>query len=235
MPLYNLSILFHPRIITARLSTFYTAQSRLVLSSLPLRWIRRPISVTDLGFLSPISKEGQFQSPVITGLTLLIPCRQEDEQISGWEELWDAERSDLWDRGKPSAPLRQLIEELDSGGLKRLQHGRLKALVPGCGRGYDVVLLALHGFDAYGLEVSSTAISAAQKYAERQLVHPSDEYFGPNTDKSRWGKPGEAQFIEGDFFSDFWEGKVDKGTGFDVIYDYTVTSLRFGCSCWKSH
>jgi len=42
-------------------------------------------------------------------------------------------------------------------------------LAQGCGRGYDVVALALHGYDAYGLEISSTAVSAAEGYASSVL------------------------------------------------------------------
>ncbi|KAF9510058.1 hypothetical protein BS47DRAFT_1300732 [Hydnum rufescens UP504] len=43
------------------------------------------------------------------------------------------------------------------------KHGN--ALVPGCGRGDDVVLLAALGFDTLGIDISPTAVNVAQQYA----------------------------------------------------------------------
>lgn len=39
----------------------------------------------------------------------------------------------------------------------------MKALVPGCGKGYDVLLLSAFGYDATGLEISSKALEEARK------------------------------------------------------------------------
>jgi hypothetical protein len=92
----------------------------------------------------------------------------------------------------------------------------------GCGRGYDVVMLALHGFDAYGLEISDTAVKEAEKYASAELAKPSAYHFGSEQRSSR--TPGLVTFFQGDFFSSQWEfkGGIDENTKFDVIYDYTV-------------
>lgn len=51
-----------------------------------------------------------------------------------------------------------------TGGTTR----RKKALIPGCGRGYDVLLFASHGYDAYGLDVSQTAVNACQELDKEQ-------------------------------------------------------------------
>lgn len=65
-----------------------------------------------------------------------------------WEEIWAAglEPGQLFD-AKRSSP--SLIKVLDSRGTCSAQKP-LKALVPGCGRGYDVVEMALRGYDVLG-------------------------------------------------------------------------------------
>ncbi|KAL4944564.1 hypothetical protein BDV06DRAFT_220190 [Aspergillus oleicola] len=158
-----------------------------------------------------------------------------------WSDLWDSGESGLWDRGIPSPALIDLIEghiELfdpfrmragpSSQGEDR-ERGRKKAL--GCGRGYDVVSLALHGFDAYGLEISSTAVYEAREFAERELASPLPCNFGTAYDEEAQSghiTRGKAQFVQGDFFEEDWLDGVDVGNGgdgvegnFDLIYDYT--------------
>lgn len=86
-----------------------------------------------------------------------------------------------------------------------------------------MVMLALHGFDVYGLEVSATGITHAQEYAKAELATPESYNFGKSwssIEKDR--KPrGEVTFIEGDFFQKDWE----IGVQFDLIYDYTASRL----------
>ncbi|KAL4892097.1 S-adenosyl-L-methionine-dependent methyltransferase [Aspergillus ambiguus] len=169
------------------------------------------------------------KSEPMQGLTLpkgkLISHFEErsiNDYASGWSALWDSGNSDLWDRGKPSPALIDTVEE-------HRQHpddlfypfsangGRKKALVPGCGRGYDVVMLALHGFDAYGLEISSTAVKEAQDYALMELKTPQGHNFGDSYPPTDNISGGTATFLEGDFFQSDW----CKDTVFDIIYDYT--------------
>lgn len=83
-------------------------------------------------------------------------------------------------------------------------------------------MLALHGFDVYGLEVSSTAVSAAEHYAAGQMAKPSSYNF-TSGDRNGCISPGSVTFIEGDFFQSDWESQLDaEHTGFDFVYDYTV-------------
>ena len=96
----------------------------------------------------------------------------------------------------------------------------------GCGRGYDVIMLALHGFDAYGLEISATGVSTAKKYAASEMQRPQEYNFGlgwtgPVT-------PGNASFVEGDFFKPGWERQISANGDikFDLVYDYTVTASQ---------
>lgn len=98
----------------------------------------------------------------------------------------------------------------------------------GCGRGYDVVLLALHGFDAYGLEISQTAVAEAEKYAAAEVKSPSDYNYASADCSSRRHDPGKVKFVEGDFFGSDWDSRLGDANGkFDLIYDYTVRSIRF--------
>ncbi|RAL12426.1 thiol methyltransferase [Aspergillus homomorphus CBS 101889] len=139
-----------------------------------------------------------------------------DQHTDGWAQLWDTDNSDLWDRGKPSPALIDLVEERrDLVSPVRADGSRKTALVPGCGKGYDVVMLALHGFDAYGLEVSATGVSVAKQYAESELASPQAYNRG-----AAWVdcQPGKVEFIQGDFFKRDWE---KPGLKFDLIYDYT--------------
>lgn len=106
----------------------------------------------------------------------------------------------------------------------------------GCGRGYEVVMLALHGFDACGLEISQTAVAEAEKYASGELKEqPSAWNFGSVKKKNRQEEiRGVVKFVEGDFFRGGWEGQgcCDNGDGegkFDLIYDYTVSFVLVVC------
>ena len=106
----------------------------------------------------------------------------------------------------------------------------------GCGKSYDAVMLALHGFDVYGLEVSATGIAHALEFAKAELATPRSCNFGQawSTREQVRESRGEVTFIEGDFFQKDWE----IGVQFDLIYDHTASSsyqaavLPFSGYCW---
>lgn len=79
-------------------------------------------------------------------------------------------------------------------------------------------MLALHGYDAYGLDVSEKAVATAKEYAESQLRTPSASNF-PLSGRKPSISPGKVEFIRADFFSKDWEEQTQR---FDLIYDYTV-------------
>ena len=139
-----------------------------------------------------------------------------------WSALWDQGDFLPWDRGSPNPALVDLLADGkdllennfadDASGNRKSK----KALVPGCGKGYDVLLLASFGYDTVGLEVSETAVKRCYEVMEVQ----GDEY--PPRSKSG---PGKAEFVIGDFFSDEWLAEshvVDRDGRFNLIYDYTV-------------
>lgn len=109
-------------------------------------------------------------------------------------EIWGKglQPGQAWDAESPS-PI--LVKYLVEG---RVPQGR--ALVPGCGRGYDVTLLACTDRYVDGLEISPTAIQAAQ---ERLEALPSPP---PNSMLS---------FKLQSFFD------LPNASDYDFIYDYT--------------
>jgi hypothetical protein len=83
-------------------------------------------------------------------------------------------------------------------------------------------MLALHGFDAWGLEISKAAVATAEQYAAEQMQNPSPENFA-KANPAVTVEPGTVRFVVGDFFSKDWEAELSDGhEKFDVIYDYTV-------------
>ncbi|KAI0356619.1 S-adenosyl-L-methionine-dependent methyltransferase [Trametes cingulata] len=114
-----------------------------------------------------------------------------EHREKGWDDAWKAELTP-WDAGTSQPALQELIV---SGGLDLPRSGR--ALVPGCGRGYDAVYLANSlGLETIGIDVSPTAIEAAEKY------------------KNDVSASGNLKFQVVDFFA------LD-GETFDLVYDYT--------------
>lgn len=144
---------------------------------------------------------------------------QGDRYVDGWASLWDSGNLP-WDRGFPNPALEDtLIQRASIIGDPIAQDGqRRKALVPGCGRGVDVLLLASFGYDAYGLEVSATAVDACKK--EEKENH---RWYRVRDEKA--GK-GKVTFVQGDFFDDAWLKQIGVPRNrFDIIYDYTVCLL----------
>ena len=175
-----------------------------------------------------------------------------DRYNDGWSDLWNQGGFLPWDRGVSNPALgdtlKQGREEEDDDDEKRRNGGegsllggamieesksesgsrrrRKRALVPGCGRGYDVLLLASFGYDAVGLEYSQAAVDACHVFQkEHGHEYPiQDQNIGM----------GAISFVVGDFFKDDWrqddplatEGKGVK-VQYDLIYDYTVCSIHF--------
>lgn len=170
------------------------------------------------------------------------------QHISGWDDLWKKSLTP-WDRAGPSQALRDAIlsqnQNLFGSPIKKLatttgqqqQQQRKKALVPGCGRGYDVLSLASLGYDTVGLDGSENAILAARKLEAEEISCESDAY---RLRDPLVGK-GKVQFIIGDFFHEDFLAAITSTTTtthgdstsnntvppttkeekFDLIFDYT--------------
>ncbi|KAF2163724.1 hypothetical protein M409DRAFT_25910 [Zasmidium cellare ATCC 36951] len=139
-----------------------------------------------------------------------------NQHTGGWDDLWQQEFTP-WDRKGPSLALKDAITghpEVFGGPVKSEGGERKRAFVPGCGRGYDVLLLSSLGYNTYGLDASQTAVETARKY---KTAHEDDEVYAPHD--ATIGR-GEAKFIFSDFFKDDFFSETNGGK-FDVIFDYT--------------
>jgi SAM-dependent methyltransferase len=147
---------------------------------------------------------------------------KDEKYGEGWSALWEKGDYLPWDKGFPSpALIDTLAQRRDLLGLALLSDGkRKKALVPGCGRGVDVLLLASFGYDAYGLEYSEEAVEQCKKLLKE---HGDDEMY--RVKDQQVGK-GDVVFVRGDFYGDgFLEDMGVREGKFDLIYDYTVRSF----------
>lgn len=106
-----------------------------------------------------------------------------------WEQAWVEGRTG-WDAGASPPVLHELVA---SG---TLPGGR--ALVPGCGAGYDVLTLASAAREVLGLDVAPTAARRFEALREAQGVSPD-----------------RARIHIGDFFG------LAPAAPFDLVWDYT--------------
>jgi len=139
---------------------------------------------------------------------------EDAQHVQKWDELW---KQDFvpWDRGVPNPALVDLLNERQDLFEAPPQGRKRKALVPGCGRGYDVLLFAAHGYDAYGLEFSGKALEYARK-VEKEMNGKGDYETKAGVER------GTITWLEGDFFKDDVLKNVEGGATFDIVYDYTV-------------
>ncbi|KAI8815363.1 S-adenosyl-L-methionine-dependent methyltransferase [Cladochytrium replicatum] len=117
------------------------------------------------------------------------------EGRQGWDTLWK-EQYTPWDLGGPTPALARLLSS--SPPHLALSPGA-NVLIPGCGGGNDVIQVAKSGRTVVGLDLSETAIAAAEERAMAQGPYPHN----PPT------------LVCGDFFTALF------GETFDTIFDYT--------------
>ncbi|CAA7262092.1 unnamed protein product [Cyclocybe aegerita] len=122
------------------------------------------------------------------------------DDLSTWELAW-TKGVTPWDAGDVQPSLR---EALGSSALKIPSTGR--ALVPGCGSGYDLPYIAsVTGLDTLGLEVSETAVKRASEEIEKF--------------KGKTQKPSSLKAsIE---LHDFFQFTPPQGEEFELVYDHT--------------
>jgi len=117
---------------------------------------------------------------------------------AGWDRAWE-ENATFWDNGYEQ---KALVEALESPVLNLPPKGR--ALVPGCGRGYDAVYIAHKlPYTTIGMDLSPKAVEAAKQYASSSPLGLQNKL--------------DLTFSAGDFFT----YKVSPEEQFDLVYDYT--------------
>jgi len=132
--------------------------------------------------------------PAVQGIRQILA---DDTTGAGWETLWKMNVTP-WDRGEMQAPLKELVERnkvpLPTQG---------KALVPGCGRGYDAVYIATKlGLDTLAVDISATAVEAASLNLKNSAVAPDTKIV----------------FQTKSFFD---LRAAEENEQFDLCYDYT--------------
>ncbi|GKT60673.1 thiol methyltransferase [Colletotrichum tofieldiae] len=152
-----------------------------------------------------------------------------------WSAFWE-EKYTPWDRGGPSVALLDLLTtrpDLVPPPPSPAEQGqsdsdRPTALVPGCGKGHDAILLAGLGYDVLALDFSPTAIAEAkdnQKAIAARLgagTEAAEGELDAYTIRHPSGaEPGAVTWLSGDFFSDSWLAEWGREKAFDLIFDYT--------------
>lgn len=95
-----------------------------------------------------------------------------------------------WEKGQASPPLVELLERLELGAW-----GLGPVLVPGCGLGHDVRVLAALGLPVVGVDISPTALERAQGFP----------------------LSGDERYELGDFLAPAWR----VGRDFSAIWEHT--------------
>ncbi|KAK1987125.1 thiopurine S-methyltransferase [Colletotrichum cereale] len=155
-----------------------------------------------------------------------------------WSAFWE-EKYTPWDRGGPSLALLDLLttrpdlvppphppaERAPCGG-----GNKPTALVPGCGKGHDALLLANLGYDVLALDFSPAAIAEAKENQSAIIAAglgaAAEEAPGGALDvygvrHPNGAEPGDVTWLSGDFFSDSWLEAWGREKAFDLIFDYT--------------
>lgn len=138
------------------------------------------------------------RSALLRVRALLAQCKSDSQEEAGWDAAWQ-EGMTPWDAGVPQPPLQQVFETSIWSDLGITKSGR--ALVPGCGRGYDAIYLASQGYAVLGADLSSTAVDEAKKYLSSRPEAGSIQV--------------EYQVL------DFFKGPQLADQRFDLAYDYT--------------
>ncbi|CUA76810.1 putative thiol methyltransferase 2 [Rhizoctonia solani] len=141
--------------------------------------------------------QADSRNAVLRVRALLAQCKSTSQEQEGWDAAWQ-EGITPWDAGMSQPPLQQVFETNIWSDLGISRSGR--ALVPGCGRGYDAIYLASQGYSVIGADLSATAVNEAQKYLSSR----------PNSEDIK------VEYKALDFFEN---SSLEEP--FDLVYDYT--------------
>ncbi|KAJ3100877.1 hypothetical protein HDU97_001867 [Phlyctochytrium planicorne] len=116
-------------------------------------------------------------------------------EVNEWELKWRESRTG-WDQGGATPAFKNVLDSILPELLAK--KSSLRALVPGCGRGYDVVEFASRGIKALGIDLSETGLQEAVKYRDEKKID---------------AELAELQLVN------FFEWTPEKA--FDIIFDHT--------------
>jgi methyl halide transferase len=107
--------------------------------------------------------------------------------MTDWENRYQLGETP-WEKGQAAPPLTELLSTAEP-----VAWGAGPVLVPGCGFGHDVRILAAHGLTVVGLDLSPTAIERARAFPQ---VHGETYELGNFMD---------PDWLAGRQFSAIWE------------------------------
>jgi len=118
-----------------------------------------------------------------------------------WESQWKAgvKEGQAFDNAGATKSLDRLLKS-------RADVSNKTALVPGCGRGYDVARLAVAGYETTGLELAQTAVEEANTFVNN--LESENPLFKAKDSK-------RVRFKTGNFF------EFGDEASFDLAYDCT--------------
>lgn len=120
------------------------------------------------------------------------------EGEAGWDKAWQEGLTPWEQQDRLADGVRPLLKEvMESGEFPVPKEGR--AIVPGCGRGFDAVYLGRLGLETWGIDLSEKAVEAAQAFLDASPEPPKNVTFKAD---------------------DFLTFPIPEG-GFTLAYDYT--------------
>ncbi|KAF8592491.1 thiol methyltransferase 1 [Ramaria rubella] len=121
------------------------------------------------------------------------------DPLGGWDKAWISGTTP-WDAGCIQPPLEHLLQNKE---IIFPTTGR--ALVPGCGKGYDAIFIGSYlGLETTGIDISPTAVAFANKSSSSRIMQESHS-----------SKLSNVSFELHNFFD------LKDPSQFDLIYDYT--------------
>ncbi|SNX81330.1 uncharacterized protein MEPE_00035 [Melanopsichium pennsylvanicum] len=159
----------------------------------------------------------------VSNLRKLFAASEIPNDPKAWDQAW-IDSTTPWDSSRPQPALVELLQGAHDADTKVpdllgnqvqisqvIPKGNGLAVIPGCGRGYDAKVFAERGLTSYGVDISSNAVAAANKWLD-------DQNLALNL-KSK------VNFVEEDFFNLGTEksatSALSKAGLVSLAYDYT--------------
>ncbi|PWZ03045.1 S-adenosyl-L-methionine-dependent methyltransferase [Testicularia cyperi] len=156
-------------------------------------------------------------------LRKLFAASEVPNDPKAWDQAW-IDSTTPWDANEPQPALMELLSGVHDasthvpdleGNSVPVSHvvpkGSGAAIVPGCGRGYDAKVFAERGLSSFGVDISSNAVAAANKWLQGQSL---DSQLAER-----------IQFVEADFFALGTSANphpaLSEPSAFNLAYDYT--------------
>ncbi|KAJ1030574.1 hypothetical protein NDA16_001483 [Ustilago loliicola] len=213
--------------------------ARLTARALTHSLIRPTLNSSRIFALKPAIRSYSTIQALLTTMQSSIASISKDEQIKklrqlfatsdtpndpkAWDKAW-IDSTTPWDSNRAQPALVELLDGVHDADTKVpdlqgsqvpvsqvIPKGHGVAIVPGCGRGYDAKVFAERGLTSYGVDISSNAVVAANKWLKDQSL-PAD-------------LESRVNFVEADFFTLGTDKSsstaLSKSGQVTLAYDYT--------------